>query len=102
MPPTIGTERYTVEELTQLWIQGDLSADDGVVDDIDSETIQIAFEGKQDTLFVTYNLSEGLTNRTDKSGYFNICEYEPDVEEKPLPVHTQTQDDEDGGNNGSR
>lgn len=87
MTPTIDTEQHTVEELTQLWIQGDLSLDDGVVNDVDSETIQVAFAGEQDTLIITYSLSEDLTSRTDKTGHFDIHEYEPDVDEKPLPAH---------------
>jgi hypothetical protein len=86
MQTDIDTTEYTVDELMQLWQQGDLTVDEGTVQDIDQETLEVAFEGQQETLFVTYGLSENVTTRTDESGHFNILAADPDVEQKPLPI----------------
>lgn len=90
--PTIDTTEYTVEELIQLWVQGDLSVDEGTVRNADPETIQVSFEGQQETLSLTYSLAEDLTYRTDESGNFDIMAADPDVEEKPLPIRDSAED----------
>lgn len=66
----------TVEELIELWQDGDLTVDEGTVSDLDGESIQVKFEGTDGNLFVPYSLAEELASRTDTEDpeRFNILE----------------------------
>lgn len=66
----------TVSELIEQWQDGDLTVNDGDVEDLDGESIQVKFTGTDGKLFVTYSLEEKLAYRTDTGDteQFNILE----------------------------
>ena len=86
MTSNIDTTRYTVEELIQLWIQGDLAIEDGRIESAGKESLEVYFEGSDGTLSTHYTLAENMAHRTDTENNFNIMEADPDVSQKPLPA----------------
>lgn len=86
MTPDIDTSEHTVDELIQLWMQGDLSVEHGEVQQLDGSSLQVVFQGSEEKLYLNFTLQEGLTGRSDEEGHFDIMAADPDVEKKPLPV----------------
>lgn len=84
----IDTTEYSVEELIQLWVQGDLSVTDGETQTVDTpQAIEIKYEGLDGDLTLRYDLSSAYTYRSDKETQFDIMDADPEVETKPLPLH---------------
>lgn len=73
----MNTEEHTVEELIELWQEGELGIDEGTIDQQDGMTIQLSFEGSDGNLYTTYSIAEELSYRSDceeGSNRFNILE----------------------------
>jgi hypothetical protein len=84
----IDTTEYSVEELIQLWVQGDLSVTDGEAQTVDTpEAIEVKYEGLDGDLTLRYDLSSAYTYRSDEETQFDIMDANPDVEVKPLSLN---------------
>ena len=67
----VDTVNYTVEELIEMWNEGDIDVSDGDISATEFDEITVSYEGSDGTLNISYR-TEGSAYRGDTEEQFNI------------------------------